>query len=103
MSGRHSRNKGARIEREVVNLLQELGLAAERVPLSGAVKNRHTAGGDVWVPVKNVDRLLEVKCRADGFKQIYDWMSGNYGLVIRRDRDEPLIVLRFAEFAELAK
>lgn len=101
MMGKKSRDKGNRIEREIVNLLQEVGIAAERVPLSGATKGRCT--GDVWVPVKNVDRVLEIKCRADGFKQIYDWLSGHYGLVIRRDRDEPLIVLRFSEFAELAK
>jgi hypothetical protein len=99
--GRKSRNKGARIEREVVHVFQEAGLAAERVPLSGAM--RGSFAGDVWCPVKGIDRVLEVKCRADGFKQIYDWLAGHYGLVIRRDRDEPLIVLRLSEFAELAK
>src|SRR6516165_1585700 len=34
--GRMQRSKGARIEREIVELHRSLGLRAERVPLSGA-------------------------------------------------------------------
>lgn len=101
--GKFSRDKGARVEREIVNALQELGLAAERIPLSGAVKNRHAAAGDLWCPVKNIDRLIEVKCRSDGFKQIYEWKSGHYALVIKRDRDTPLVIIDLEDFAELAK
>jgi Holliday junction resolvase len=37
MSGRRSRNKGARIEREIVRALHGKGFAAARIPLSGAV------------------------------------------------------------------
>jgi Holliday junction resolvase len=33
---RWSRNKGARIEREIVAVHAELGIAGERVPLSGS-------------------------------------------------------------------
>jgi hypothetical protein len=36
--GRSPKRKGNGFEREVVAVLQELGLAAERVPLSGSVK-----------------------------------------------------------------
>jgi Holliday junction resolvase len=36
MSGRRSRNKGARVERAIVARLQKLGLDAQRVPLSGS-------------------------------------------------------------------
>jgi Holliday junction resolvase len=36
MSGRRSRAKGARTERGVVNALKASGIAAVRVPLSGA-------------------------------------------------------------------
>ena len=35
--GRMSKRKGDRIEREIVNLLKEAGIHAERVPLPGAV------------------------------------------------------------------
>ena len=37
MSGRRSRGKGARTERSIVNALKANGIAAARVPLSGAV------------------------------------------------------------------
>lgn len=100
MGGRASKAKGSRIERECVNLLQEAGLAAERVPLSGSVGGKYA--GDISVPVLGIDRTLEVKCRASGWKQTYAWLADNYGLVIRADRAEPLIVLRLKDFAELA-
>ena len=40
MSGRRSRSKGARTERSIVNALKASGIAAVRVPLSGAVGGR---------------------------------------------------------------
>ena len=45
MGGKHSRNKGASYEREIVNQLKEHGVLAERVPLSGAMKGNY--GGDI--------------------------------------------------------
>lgn len=101
MSGLRSRNKGARIEREVVNLFQEAGIGAERVPLSGAAGGSYK--GDVSMPVLGRDVTLEVKARAAGFKQIYGWLAENYGLVLRADRQQPLICLRLSDFAELAR
>lgn len=91
MSGRRSRSKGLRGERGIVHLLQERGRAAERVPLSGAAGGRYT--GDISVPVLGEDRILEVKVRADGFKEIYSWLAGNYALVIKADRKKPLLVI----------
>ena len=45
MPGKHSRNKGAVYEREIVNYLKDNGIEAERVPLSGAMKGNY--GGDI--------------------------------------------------------
>jgi hypothetical protein len=98
--GKASRDKGARAEREAVRILQDAGLASERVPLSGASGGRYC--GDVSVPVLGIDRTLEVKCRATGWKQAYAFLGQNYGLVIRADREEPLMVMRLKDFAELA-
>ena len=89
MAGRMSRDKGLRGEREVVDKLQEHGIAAERVPLSGAAGGSFS--GDVLCPVLGDDKTLEVKWRATGFAQIYDWKADNYGLVIRRNGSRPLI------------
>jgi Holliday junction resolvase len=94
--GRASRDKGNRTERAIVRLLQERGLAAERVPLSGAARGRF--GGDVSVPVLGVDRRVEVKCRGDGFRELYKWLAGADVLIVRADRRELLVVvpLKFA-------
>ena len=98
--GRPSRQKGDRAEREAVNLLQEFGISAERVPLSGSSGGRYSA--DIAVPVLGIDRKLECKCRGSGFVSLYRWLAPVYGLVLRADRAEPLIVLRLKDFAELA-
>ena len=91
MSGRRSRSKGLRGERAIVHMLQERGRAAERVPLSGAAGGRYT--GDISVPVLGIDRLLEVKVRANGFRELYGWLADNYALVVRADRKRPLLVI----------
>jgi Holliday junction resolvase len=49
MSGRRSRNNGARFERGIVRALLANGLDAGRVPLSGAVGGRFA--GDVIMPL----------------------------------------------------
>ncbi len=94
MSGRHSRSKGARTERNIARLLQDHGLAA--VKISGMYK----PGADLSVP-----RIgsVEVKCRADGFRQLYSWLTDRDALVVKADRQEPLIIMRLALAAEIIK
>jgi Holliday junction resolvase len=98
--GKRSRDKGIRVERAIVRVLQDHGFAAERIPLSGAAGGRFT--GDVIVPVLGLDRRVEVKCRADGFTQLYDWLTGADLLIVKRDRDEPLVVLPMSLATEIA-
>lgn len=99
--GKKSRDKGARTERHLVNYLQGEGFAAERVPLSGASGGRFK--GDVSVPLRGADRRLEVKCRADGFRELYGWLADNYALVLKADRRETLVVLRLRDGIEIVK
>jgi hypothetical protein len=68
-SGRRFRNKGARTARSIVNALQASGLPAVRVPLSGAVGGRFP--GDIVLPLRGRDLCVEVKVRADGFRELY--------------------------------
>ncbi len=98
--GKFSRDKGNRTERTIVNTLQDHGLAAERVPLSGAAGGRYA--GDISCPILGEDECFEVKCRAEGFRTIYDWLGTNYGLFLKADRRETLVVLRLEDFASLA-
>ena len=89
--GRRSRDKGNRVERAIVRALQEHGLGAERVPLSGSAGGSYV--GDLTVPLLGVDRVVEVKCRAHGFTQLYDWLDSRDILVVKADRRQPLVVI----------
>lgn len=84
MSGRRSRNKGARVERGIVRALLAKGFAAARVPLSGAVGGRFAS--DLIMPLMGRDLCVEVKARADGFREL-----------------NALVVVRLALAAEIAK
>lgn len=97
MSGRRSRDKGARTERAIVRLLQGRGIAATKI--SGMYK----PGADISMPLLGADRAIEVKCRATGFAQLYDWLSARDILIVKADRQEPLVVLRLSLAAEIAK
>jgi hypothetical protein len=98
--GRASRQKGNRTERAIVHLLQQRGFGAERVPLSGAARGRF--GGDISVPLLGIDRRVEVKCRGNGFRELYSWLDGADFLIVRADRREPLVVLPLKLAAEIA-
>lgn len=97
--GRASRDKGNRTERAIVRLLQERGLAGERVPLSGAARGRF--GGDISVPALGRDLRGEAKCRGNGFNRLYDWLEGHDFLVLRADRKPLLVVVPLELAAEI--
>ena len=96
MSGRRSRAKGARTERGQAN-----GIAAVRVPLSGAVGDRFA--GEVLLPFMGRDLCVEVRARADGFRELYSSLNQRDVLIVKADRQEPLVILRLSLAAEIAK
>jgi Holliday junction resolvase len=98
--GRSPRQKGNRAERALVRFLQDRGFAAERIPLSGSAGGKFA--GDVSTPLLGIDRTAEVKVRRRGFAQLYSWLDGRDFLVIRSDRNEPLVVLPLRLAAEIA-
>ena len=62
--GKASRDKGARRERQVVDLHRVLDIKAERVPLSGAMRSRNTEKTDVNVyAVGEAERPLVCEVR----------------------------------------
>src|SRR5215831_17671768 len=97
--GRASRDKGSRTERAIVRLLQEHGLAGERVPLSGAARGRF--GGDISVPVLGRDLRGEAKCRGNGFNRLYEWLENRDFLIVRADRKPLLVIVKLELAAEV--
>jgi hypothetical protein len=96
MSGHRSRSKGARTERAIVRLWQAQGIAA---PISGMYK----PVADRSMSVLGSDTMIEVKRRATGFAQLYDWLNDRDVLIGKADRQEPLVVVRMLLAAEIAK
>jgi hypothetical protein len=91
-----SRDKGLRGERAIVKFLQARGFGAEKI--SGMYK----CGPDLTVPVLGIYRMVEVKVRADGFRELYRWLIDRDILIVRADRSEPLVVLPLKLAAEIA-
>ncbi len=90
-----SRAKGDRFELQCVNRLKELGLEAQRVPLSGA------AGGMFGSDIIVNGRKIECKTRKRFIGQFLGWLEGNYALMVKQDRSETLVVMRLDDFAAL--
>jgi hypothetical protein len=105
--GAKSRAKGARIEREIVKLHEELGVHAERYPLSGASRFRGQ-GHDIDLYAFGVDEaplVAEVKGRkgGDGFRLLERWL-GDYDLLfLRPDRDQPTVVVPWRVWVQILK
>lgn len=104
--GRMSRDKGGRIEREIVHLHKGIGVHAERVPLSGAAGGRFSGDVDVYPFGADSPPLVsEVKARANGagFKTLEGWLGDNDLMFLRRDKAAPLVVLPWSTWERVAK
>lgn len=107
MSGRRHRQKGDRVEREIVERHSAMGIHAERYPLSGASRFRGS-GHDVDIylfgtgeaPIK-----AEVKTRKDGagFVTLENWIGEYDALFLRKDRAEPIVVVPWRVWAQLVE
>lgn len=103
MSGARHRRKGSRIEREIVNAHREIGVDAERVPLSGAAGGSFK--GDVIIRLDGGDRILIGECKARkngaGFATLERWLGALDVLFLRRDRQDPMVALPWRVWARL--
>lgn len=93
-----AKQKGYRAEAEIVNLHKEYNIHSQRIPLSGA------AGGEFKGDIKIGSKFVgEIKCRKNGsgFKVIEEWLGDNDFLFIKRDRQKPLVVMQFEQYAKL--
>jgi hypothetical protein len=48
------------------------------------------------------DLRVEVKARADGFRELYSWLTDRDVLIVKADRQEALVVLGLSLAAEIA-
>jgi hypothetical protein len=105
--GRAPRSKGDRVERGIVAQHLDIGVFAERVPLSGAA--RYQGNGtdiDVYALGRDAAPLrAEVKARKDGqgFATLERWLGNADALFLRRDRADPVVVLPWATWSRLLK
>jgi hypothetical protein len=94
VSGKKSRDKGARRELEFSKLIE-----GTKVPLSGAM------GGEFSNDVHGLGLQFEVKARKTGFKTIYDWVLDERekpdALALKVDRKPWLVVMELSKFLEV--
>ncbi len=98
--GKSPRQKGNRTERAIVHFLKTKGLDAERVPLSGSAGGKYI--GDLTLSLLGSDRCVEVKCRGNGFRELYAWLEHRDLLIVKADRCEPLVILPLGTASEIA-
>jgi hypothetical protein len=94
VSGRHSRAKGTRGEREVVSLARSAGLAAERTWHLAQSPNERERCCDVRI----AGRAYQVKRSRDGFGALYDALEHVAGLFVRADGRGWLVVVRAEDY-----
>ncbi|PMQ02383.1 MAG: hypothetical protein CBR30_01705 [Dictyoglomus sp. NZ13-RE01] len=93
--GKKSKRKGYRIEYELVKKLNERGINAKRIPLSGGSWLK----GDILID----NFICEVKARANGFREIYKWLEDKDFLFIKADRKDYLVVMSLDKFINLMR
>ena len=103
--GSRSRAKGDRIEREIVSQHAEIGVKAERYPLSGATRFRGS-GHDIDIYAFGTDEaplVVEVKARkaGAGFVTLEKWLGDYDGLFLRRNNADPMVLLPWRVWAAL--
>jgi hypothetical protein len=92
MSGLRSSNKGVRVELAIAKLIG-----------ARKVSSAYQAGHDLELPLGDDLLRIECKARADCFRQLYDWLNDRGLVIVKADRQEPLVVLRMSLAAEIAK
>jgi hypothetical protein len=104
---RSQREKGLRRERQLVQMHRDIGVHAERVPLSGASRYQGN-GADIDVYARGPEHaplVCEVKARGngEGFATINRWLDTNDALFLIADRSDPLVVLPWRIWKEMVQ
>lgn len=97
-----SKRKGVAYETEITKDFQEIGCAAEKVPLSGAVKT-NKFDHDVTAPIMGADRKIECKIRKDGYRELYKHLAENDILAHRSNNRSSLVTMRLDFFLQVLR
>lgn len=90
------------MEREIVKRLNDIGLKSQRIPLSGSVGGNFQ--GDILIQSPFGGTLrAEVKARknGEGFVQLLKWLGEHELLFLRKDNEEPVVVMKWELFEDL--
>ncbi len=85
----NAKRKGSRVEREIKKIFEERGLKVVRSAGSFGSADLH------------VELIGHVQVKARKEMSIYKWLEGNDAVVIKADRQEPLIILPLQRFLEV--
>jgi Holliday junction resolvase len=102
MSGKKHRTKGNRVETEIVNLHEDIGVHAERYPLSGASHFRGSGHDlDIYGDDDGPPLHAEVKARKDGkgYTTIENWLGPHDLLFLKSNRRKPMVVMPWHVYA----
>jgi Holliday junction resolvase len=95
-----SKNKGNRVERLVVSILESLGCDSQRAYASNGLSLGEHEECDVVSNINGKRWRFQVKAR----KKVAEWIKPNMNVVdaqiIKSDREEPLIVMPLKAFVQ---
>ena len=77
--------------------------ALRRYACRSPVRSAGRFAGDIVLSLMGRDLCVEVKARADGFRELYCWLDERDVLIVKANRQEPLVVVRLSLAAEIAK
>lgn len=101
--GRAAKQKGNRVERECVNLAKGFGFESRRAWGSdGRSLGWHEEVDMVIELPKSKPYKFQVKARKK-IGDLYKPCSDVYGQIIKEDREEPLVTIRYKDFLLLLK
>ncbi len=92
------KQKGDRVENQMVKLLLDADIPAQRIPLSGQVGGLFS--GDIRIAEQYT---AEVKARknGEGFATIQKWLGENDFLFLKQDRKSPIVVMTWERYLAL--
>ena len=97
------KQKGTRVERQIVQLFKDAGIEARRVPGSGAFQfSQSSKEKDITAQIGGRRWDIECKARAngEGFKVLDGWLGSSDLLVLKQDRQAPMVFMTLDKFLE---